>query len=305
MAAMRRLSLLPLILGMLAPPALAADRVQPEMATRYAQVVKRAEAAGSPQAAIEIYEEALLGFASGYGRVHLRLGQLYQKINKPAEAAANYRACMEDDRVDDLDREIICKTNLEASTVPFEFTGLPAGGRVLVIQPAAFAGAVESGARLPPGNLEVTVEAPGRAPRASALRLPRARPWQVMVGLARRDGPLVPDGFLGGAGGGDQAPGLFDDAKAVAPMDPDGGGVDWRLWGGGGLGLALVGTGLALGVMSHGQLDDARAAQGAGTCTNFCADDLSSAESLASTADALWIGGAVVATAAVVWWLLD
>lgn len=288
-----------------APSAWAGDRVPTSVSERYAETVRRAEAAGQPGAAIEIYEEALLGFASGYGRVHLRLGQLYQRLKRPAEAAANFRACMADERVDALDRDLICKAGLDATTVPFEFSGLPEGGRVLIMRPSAFAGEVRSGDRLPPGPVALTVEAPGRQPRQTELTLPRSRPWQVMVGLARRDGPLVPDGFVGGGDGGGEAPGLFADAPSVAPQAPGSGGVNWPLWAVGGTGVALVGTGLALGVMSHGQLDDARADQAAGRCSGFCASELSSAEGLATTADVLWIGGAALVTAAVVWWVLD
>jgi hypothetical protein len=284
----------------LTSPALAADAVPDDVRVQYAKLVPRAEAAlqrDGVGAAIEIYEDALVGFAAGYGRVHLRLAQLYQKLGRTAEVAAHFRDCMSDDRVDALDREIICKQGYDAATTKFDYVGLPNGGRLVVLKPELFAGKVDSGDRLPNGPIQLTVEAPGRRARKAELTLPQARPWQVMVGLLRRQGPIVPDGFVS-QGGSD------DFASGTAP-EPAGDGTGWPIWATGGTGAAVLATGLTLGFMSRGALDDTRSDQRSGACGTFCADELADAQNLATTADVLWMSGAIITTGAVVWWLLD
>ena len=278
--------------------ALASDTVPDALRERYAKLVPKAEAAlkrSGPTAAIEIYEEALVDFAAGYGRINLRLAQLYQKLGRTAEVAAHFRDCMNDDRVDDLDREIICKQGYESATTPFLFVDLPQGGQVVVLQPELFAGPVSAGDRLPKGPITVTVEAPGRQPRESQLTLPMTQPWRVMVGLMRRQGPLVPDGFVTQG----------EDPLLGGEVEPASTGVRWPIWATGGVGVGALATGLTLGVMSQGDLDDVRAKQRSGGCDTFCATELSDAQNLATTADALWIGGAILTAGAVVWWLLD
>lgn len=290
-----------------AGPALAVDRVSPELRARYGRLSEQAEAAartGGPQAAIEAYESALLGFAQGYGRVHLRLGQLYQGLGRGPEAAGHFRDCMNDDRVDALDRDIICKQGFAGSTAPFDFDGLPEGGRVLVLRPNLFVGPVQSGVRLPRGELEVMVEVPDHEPRRATLTLPREGTWQVVVGLPTLGGPLVPDGFVGGS----EEPALTGRAPVGAANGGSGKVGTWPAWAAAGTGLALIGAGVFLGVSSGSDLDDVRADQRNNGCGNgFCADRLVDAQNKATTGDILWISGAAVTAGAVALylWLAD
>jgi hypothetical protein len=288
-----------------AGPALAVDRVSPELRARYGKLSEQAEAAartGGAQASIEAYESALLGFAHGYGRVHLRLGQLYQGLDRKPEAAAHFRDCMNDDRVDGLDRDIICKQGLSATTAAFEFDGLPSGGRVLVLRPNLFAGPVQSGVRLPQGEVEVMVEVPDHEPRRATLSLPREGSWQVVVGLPSLGGPLVPDGFVGA----DDGP--LSGRAPVGPAGKSGKVGTWPAWAAAGTGLALIGAGVFLGTSSGTDLDDVRSDQRNGGCGNaFCAERLADAQNKATLGDALWISGAAVTAGAVALylWLSD
>ena len=136
-----RATALVLATGLAAPAR--ADQVDPAVAQRYADLARRAEAAfaqAGPGAAIPLYEEGLAAFPAGYGRVHLRLGQLYQQLGRNAEAAGHFKACEADARVEAIDRELICQDGLRVTTATVSLTGLPEGGRVAVIEPVAFAG---------------------------------------------------------------------------------------------------------------------------------------------------------------------
>ncbi|MEZ4467369.1 MAG: hypothetical protein R3F60_03920 [bacterium] len=292
---MRRL--LPLLL-LAALPA-RADDVPEDLQRAFNQLAREAEAllqSQGPTAAIARYEKALLTDFAGYGRVNLRLGQLYQQEGRHALAAGHFKDCDEDERVDAVDRELICQDGLRASTAPLEIVGLPAGGQVVVLEPVLFAGPLRPGDRLPLGELRVVVEAPGRPPRESRLRLDGPMSWTALLGEAapmEEAGPLrvLP----------------ADPVDPVDPVDPGGpgeGAVRWPAWAAAGTGVALVGTGLYLGFDNRQTLDDIRDRQQRAECPGSCASELSSAEGRAKLADGLWIGGAVVAASSVLLWYL-
>lgn len=281
----------------------AADDVPPALMRAYNETALRADrvlAEKGPEAAVRIYEEALLN--QPFGRFHLRLGQLYRTLDRNAEAAVHFRACMADDRVDGLDRELICQPGFAEVTAPLTVEGLPDGGRVVVVVPRDFAGPFESGGRLPLGAVRLTVEAPGREPRSSDLTLEGPTTWQAVLGLLRRQGPVIPADFIGGDDG-QPGPDLVGQRSADTG---DGGPLRWPAYVTAGVGVGLVGAGVGLGLANRGDLDDIRARQRSGGCDAFCKQDLLDAQDRAGLADGLWIAGTVVAASAVlVWYLLD
>ncbi len=309
---MRRLTAT-LICLLFAAPAWA-DDVSRDFLLRYNEVALKAEQAfakGGTPAAIRVYEEALLTDAmAGYGRIHLRLGKLYRDQGRNPEAASHFRACRADDRVDQVDRDLICLEGFNAVTAPLTIAGLPDRGEAIVIEPRLFAGPFRSGDRLPLGNVQVMVEAPGREAKASTITLDGPETWQAVVGLSRRAGPLVPDGFVGDEGRDDDPfaqgdPFVQADPFLGAPPDErDDGAVRWPAYTALGVGLAMVAGGVTLGYLNRGELDDIRAMQRAGECATFCGPELAEAENQARLADGLWIGGAAVAASSIALWFL-
>lgn len=270
---------------LLATPALA-DDVPEAMLRAFNQVAREAEALleqSGPAPAIARYARGLEGELAGYGRLHLRLGQLYQQDGQPAEAALHFRECDADERIDPLDRELICQAGWRAVTAPITLAGLPEGGKVLILEPEPFSGPLHSGQRVPLGALKVVVTSPGAPPREAVVRV---------------KGPLTwPEDGL------EPLPEAVTEAPEVVDSPDDFG--TWPAFAVAGTGALLVGTGLWLGFDNQGTLEDIRSRQVAGQCPSGCGGDLRSAESTARLADGLWIGGAVaVASGALLWWLL-
>jgi hypothetical protein len=272
--------------------AFAADTVPPDFARRFGELAARAEQAlqaQGPDAAIKIYEDALLGPLGEYGRISLRLGQLYQDQKRYAEAAWYFRSCQEDERVDAVDRQVMCAEGLSAVTAPLVIEGLPPRTRVAVIEPARFNGLWAQGMRLPLGPARVGVEAPGRQRAETAITIvPPETRWEAVIGP-----PLD-----------DASPDLGADAAAEAPEDAP---SRWPIYTAGGVGLGLVAGGLYLGFTDRGDLADVRSRQAGGRCgADNCRGDLNDLHGRARLADGMWIGGAaLVASSALAWYLLD
>ena len=303
-AVVRRISL---SIVLVAASAYAADDVPEAFMLRFNELALQADRLAErdgPRAAIRAYEDALNAWGADYGRIHLRLGVLYQKLGQAPEAARHFADCRADQRVDELDRETICTSGFEQVAKPLLITGLPDGGKVVVLEPSLFAGAIQSGDALPLGNLKLVVEVAGHEPN-TVDHAHDGAPFAAEVGLvARRRGSLVPDAFVG-EGGGDDPPddgggGFVQDD--VEPVSGD--ATRWPAYTAAGLGVALVGAGVTIGLMNRGELDDVRSQQRAGDCAAFCAQELTDAENTAVVADALWISGAVVAASSVLWWYL-
>ena len=72
-------------------------------------------------------------------------------------------------------------------------------------------------------------------------------------------------------------------------------------------GLALLATGLTLGFVNRGSLEDVRARQVDGRCgTHHCVGELADLEDRAVLADGLWLSGAGVTAVGVgLWFWLD
>ncbi len=301
-AVVRRLSLSIIVL---AAAAQAADDVPEAFMLRFNELALQADRVAErdgPRAAIRAYEDALHSWGADYGRIHLRLGVLYQKLDMAPEAARHFADCRADQRVDELDRETICTSGFEQVARPLSITGLPDGGKVVVLEPSLFAGAIQSGDALPLGKLKLVVEVPGHEPNTVDHQHDGA-PFAAEVGLEKRKrGPMVPDAFVGeGDDPPDDGTGGFvqDDVEPVT-----GDATRWPAYTAAGLGVALVGAGVTIGFMNRGDLDDIRSKQRAGDCAAFCAQDLSDVENSAVMADALWISGAAVAASSVLWWYL-
>lgn len=273
--------------------AFAVDDVPQALARQYADLARKGEEAlnqAGPAAAIPVYEQGLAALGEPYGRIHLRLAQLHLQLGRTAEAAAHFRACGLDQRVDAIDRDLVCRDGFESATAPVTFTGSPPPeARVIVVEPKAFAGPVASGDRLPLGSVRLAVEATGHARREAGLRVtaPGVN-FVVEAGLRFAE---------------EAEPGAGPDAAAETGTGP-------RRWPAiltGAVGLALVGAGLTVGYLNRGELDDIRSRQAAGRCgPGACADDLDAASGRGTLADGLWLGGAGLTAAGVgLWFLLD
>ncbi len=275
-------------LGAVWPTCALADNVPKALANRFREISQKAEralAGGDEGAAIRAYEDGLLTLGDDYGRAHLRLGQLYRKLRIFSEAAQHFRACDADTRVDPIDREVICREGFTAVTAPLELTNTPEGVRVVVLEPVAFIGPIANETRLPLGPARLVVEAPTgeRVELNVDVTAPSTRvrvPNPAKVVEVEADAP----------------------ASEVAPPDRA-----WIGWATAGTGLALVATGLTLGFINRGELDDVRARQVAGRCgPTRCAGDLKDLEQGAQVADGLWLGGAAVTGLGVgLWFWLD
>lgn len=280
---------IPLLAVLIVRPA-QADDVPDAMLRAFNEVARDAEAQLEAQGrgpAIRRYERGLEGELAGYGRIHLRLGQLYQLEGQMAPAAWHFGECDGDERVDPLDRELICQAGWRAVTAPVTLDGLPEGGKVLILEPELFSGPLHSGQRLPIGPVKVVTTAPGTPPREAVVQVvaPTTR-----VALGEEKAPPPP---------------FVSVESKVFDRIEDSGSETWPAWVVGAAGVALVGAGVGVGVANQTELEDIRARQQGGRCPESCAGELRSAESTASLADGLWIGGAVVVVGgAVLWWLL-
>lgn len=300
MTAVIRLRLV--ILATCLPTLVWADGASRDLMLRFNERALRAERvleAEGPAAAIAAYEQALEE-TEQFGRVHLRLGQLYQQTGDTAQAAFHFRACDRDTRVDAMDRELICRRAYEAITAPVTLTQVAPTASVTVLMPKQFAGPLASGDRLPKGPVRLAVDAPDRIRRESDLTVDGPVSWSAEVGMERPRGPLIPGDFI--VDGPDPVteeppPGVVAPASEGLPT--------WPAYAAGGLGAALIGGGLYLGFTNNSDLDDIRARQRNGGCgLKFCGSELNDAESTAGLADTLWISGTALATGALVWWLL-
>ncbi len=295
-----RASLLVLVM---AAAAQAADDVPEAFMLRFNELALRADQLATrdgPRAAIRAYEDALQGWGDDYGRIHLRLGVLYQKLKAHPEAARHFADCRADARVDELDRETICTQGFEQVAKPLNVEGLPPDGKIVVLEPPLFAGAISGGDALPLGPLKLVVEVPGHEPN-TVDHEHDGRPFTAEIGLQRRKrGSMVPDGFVGG--GEDEPAG--EDSFVVDDVDPTGEATRWPAYTAAATGLAMVGAGVTLGMMNRGELDEIRDRQRGGGCDAFCATELADAENMALTADVLWIGGAAIAASSVLLWYL-
>jgi hypothetical protein len=253
------------------------------------------------QAGIEFYNDALLEPENeSFGQIHLRLGNLYKKTGNLMDAAHHYRECHRDERVDQVDREVICQQGFFGVTAVLTIEDLPRGAQVVIIEPQAFAGPFKSGARLPKGPVEVMVEAPGRLPRGTTVDLYRNVVWQALLGLPHQQGPLIPDGFVA-----DDDPQLD---VLLVPADSEKPRTGSRRWPAiltAGIGVALVGAGVGLGATNQTDRIELRNRQRQGFCGfDLCNSELPGLEDRARLADGLWIGGAVVQLAAIALWVI-
>ena len=252
------------------------------------------------EAGVEYYNDALLEPENeGYGQIHLRLGNLYKELNRTTEAAYHYRECHRDSRVDQVDREVICWNGYLGTTATLTVQGLPDGARIVVIAPPSFAGTFEMGDRLPKGQIELMVEAPGRMARGSRLELNRNLVWEAMLGLPHQDGPLIPEGFI--AEDKDPENLLLE---PIPEQSNTTGAQRWPALVAAGIGAALLGTGIGMGAMNSTDLKNLNTQRVRGLCPglDFCNPRLAELQQTAKTADALWITGTILQVGAIALW---
>lgn len=280
----------------------AADRVSDAIRSQFRAVSAKALKA-TPDDAIALYEDALKGPLKGYGRVHLQLGELYQDQKRWADAAYHFKACDADSRVESIDRELVCQGGFKSATAPLE--GLPRGARARLIEPRQLAGPVRNGDRVPRGTIRLEVTVGAGKPQTASVRVDAVARWQPPVApsdgfIAKDDPKRVPDGFIADP----VEPGFVTAAKT--PVEPAGEAIRWPAFAAAGVGAALLGTGLAIGLSGRSDLDDLRARQANGMWQSSDALDLGRIENDATTADILLFSGAgLMASAVALWFIFD
>ena len=274
-----------------------------------AQAATQAEDEHGVDVAIAIYEEALLEPDNqDYGALHLRLGQLQKKKGNMTAAAYHFGKCMRDDRVDALDRDVICTTGFESTTARLDVVNLPYDSVLTVVEPPQFAGRFKSGDRLPKGAIRIKVVAPGQEDSVHTIVLNQDYTWHGKTGLKVREGPLVPDDFVSD----DTAEPEPDFARsprvdARRSETKKSKAIRWPSYVTAALGAGLIGTGLAVGIDNQSYLEGIRKREDAGLCAvHYCIQDFNTAYNRAKLADGLWIGGAItMATSVAFWFLFD
>jgi hypothetical protein len=277
-------------------PGISADDEVLARFNRIAQKAAQARLAGGDKAAIVIYEEALLDPKyTNYGGIHLRLGQLQKVAKRNSAAAFHFRRCIEDTRVDQIDRDIICKNGFDGVTTTLTIENLPFDAQVTIVEPIQFAGPFTSGSRLPKGQVQLEVKAEGQENGIFVIVLNSPLVWQAKTGLRKRAGPLIPDGFL--------LPKPGTDTTERDMMDEGPESIRWPAYTAVVVGAALIGTGISIG---HINRDRIRQIRQDGRDDSFydSKTPLNDARQTAIIADSLWIGGLVCAASSVAFWYL-
>ncbi|MGB0646145.1 MAG: hypothetical protein ACPGQS_03160 [Bradymonadia bacterium] len=270
--------------------------VPPDLLERYNQLVRRARAveADGPGAVIKVYTEALVDpVYQAYGQIHLKLGILLKESGRTIDAAYHFKKCIQDHRVDKLDRSIICQAGYEDTTTTLELLDQPPRSKVVVLEPALFSGPIQSGVRLPLGRIRVVVESPGYFPHETYIVLESPTRWIVEVGMKRRRGPLVPDGFITEDVSNDESNAL-DTAKLEEPPADSDARSTTTYWIVGSLGAAVAVTGVVVGQLAADEYNQ----------SDKSAAVTSKLRSRAIAADiAAWSGGSL-AVGTLLWYFL-
>lgn len=231
------------------PPIEEDKLVSDELLERFNRLARRARNAEyeGPAAVIKIYAEAILDPEyEAYGQIHLKLGQLLKKQGRRVDAAYHFRKCFQDHRVEELDRNIICKTGYEDTTTTLEIVDAPPRSRVVILEPSLFSGPFESGGRLPLGRIRLVVEVPGYYPHESTVNLDGPTRWVTELGMKRPKGPLVPDSFLGDSQKKESSEALAEETIAPPPAQAKGPSTI-PYWIVGGVGAAVGTVGIIMG----------------------------------------------------------
>ena len=231
------------------------NTVSEELLERFNRLARRARAAeiDGPGAVIKIYAEAILDPEyQAYGYIHLKLAQLLKAQGRQVDAAHHFQKCMQDHRVDALDRNVICKTGYEDTTTTLEIIDAPARSKVLILEPSLFSGPFESGGRLPLGRIKLVMEVPGYFPHESAITLKGPTRWPAEMGMKRLKGPLVPDGFLSEEPADPSQESLREVAFESPPPSASG-PSKLPFWIAGGLGVAVGTAGVMIGMNAVNQ----------------------------------------------------
>lgn len=224
--------------------------VSDDLVERFNRLARRARSAEQDGlgAVIKIYAEAILDPEyQAYGKIHLKLGQLLKEQGRRVDAAYHFRECLQDHRVDELDRNVICKTGFEDTTTTLEILDAPPRAKVVLLEPSRFSGPFKSGDRLPLGRVRFVIEVPGYFPHEATLNLEGPTRWQTELGMKRPRGPLVPDDFLGEEPSAAE-PMVLQDETLIAPPPKTESRSKLPYWLVGGLGVAVGTAGLIIGL---------------------------------------------------------
>ena len=166
-----------------------ASAINPDQRASLKQTTRQAEQKvrdGKILDAIRIYESSLSELKST-GKVHLRLGQLYQKRINPkmsnnfnaemkAYAGYHFLKCLDGQDVSKLVRKQVCERELTPLLAPLKFRGV-SGTTVEVLNPRPFQGFIKSGAFLPKGPVTLSVyNTSQRSPQQINVTLPHSKP---------------------------------------------------------------------------------------------------------------------------------
>ena len=189
---------------LLGTPQVSAEELSSEQEAAYQEVYTAAESsvkAGRLVEAIRIYEGSL-GELKGYGKVHLRLAQLYVKRDERAwraQVAYHYLRCAQDARFNAFMRDQLCGTEVKSRFTTLTLSGTP--HRLEVITPELFAGPVQEGALLPRGQVSVRLwRSAGQPPEELTLELPLSAPLNVKPRSYLPPRPKLRGGLLGDTG---------------------------------------------------------------------------------------------------------
>ena len=152
---------------LLNPNALLADTYPQNIEEKYQVLASEAENLinqGNFNQGIDLYVKSLKTI--NHGRIHLRLGQLYQKRADNASnqmqyqedfalAFYHYQKCIQDQKVDDLDRQLLCQTPFDAMSHPLFVTGKYKS--IFLDKPMVLRQEFISGSKLPRGDVEFRV----------------------------------------------------------------------------------------------------------------------------------------------------
>ena len=167
---------------------------------------------------ISVYEEALSPL-EGYGRVHLRLAQLYlilasesreeEAQEQRAWAARHFEQCAGDQRMNALDRDLLCRQRFREMSAPLEILGVQ---RAEILRPMAFQGVFQQGRRIPRGKVQLLITVDQGTQEEIELELPVPRDqwrWRPVLDPRQRD-IAIPVDFIAST----------DATAAAAPSDP-------------------------------------------------------------------------------------
>ena len=173
-------------------------------------------------------------------------------------AAYHFGKCMRDDRVDALDRDVICTTGFESATARLEVVNLPFDSVLTIVEPPQFAGRFKSGDRLPKGAIRIKVVAPGREDSVHTIVLNDDYVWHGKTGLKVVRGHWSQTSssrtILPNRANFARSPRVGARQSEIQRSQA----IRWPSYVTAALGAKIIGTGLAVGLDNRSYLEDSQ-----------------------------------------------